>query len=130
MSIERARELRRNMTYAERRMWWLLRKKQLGGLRFRRQAPLGPYYADFFCPKARLVVELDGARHTSDSQIAHDEQRDRWFESQGIRVLRISNREFFERPDEIADAIYRVAASPHPPHAKSRSAPSPARGEG
>ena len=114
MSTEHARELRRNMTYAERRMWWMLRQKQLGGLRFRRQAPLGPYYADFFCPKARLVVELDGAGHTSDSQIAHDETRDRWFQSQGFRVLRISNREFFERPDEIADAIYRVATAPNP----------------
>jgi very-short-patch-repair endonuclease len=114
MSIARARELRRNMTKAEHQLWWMLRRKQLGGLRFRRQAPLGPYYADFFCPKARLIVELDGPSHTSDSQIAHDEKRGRWFESQGIRVLRVSNREFFERPDDIVDAIYRAATGPLP----------------
>ncbi|MGD0867536.1 MAG: DUF559 domain-containing protein [Rhizomicrobium sp.] len=114
MSIARARELRQNMTAAERRLWWMLRRKQLAGLRFRRQAPLGPYYADFFCPKAGLVVELDGPSHTSDRQIAHDEKRERWFESRGIRVLRISNREFFERPDDVADAIYRAATAPLP----------------
>ena len=114
MSTERARELRRNMTKAEKQLWWMLRYKQLEGLRFRRQVPLGPYYADFFCPKARLVVELDGASHSTDAQIAHDEKRDHWFQSQGIRVFRISNREFYERPDEIADAIYRAATAPHP----------------
>lgn len=59
-----ARKLRWNATDAERELWWLLRRKQLAGFRIRRQATLGPYIADFFCAKARLIVELDGARFT------------------------------------------------------------------
>ena len=112
----RARELRWSMTEAERRLWQLLRRKQLAGFRFRRQATLGPYIADFFCSKARLVIELDGASHTSDKQIAHDERRTRWMISNGLRVVRFTNREIFEDADRIADAIYLMASPPfrHP----------------
>ncbi len=63
MSIERARLLRSNMTDAERRLWSVLRLRQLAGLRFRRQMPLGPYIVDFCCPSLRLVVEVDGGQH-------------------------------------------------------------------
>jgi very-short-patch-repair endonuclease len=110
----RARELRWNMTDAERRLWQLLRRKQLAGFRFRRQATLGPYIADFFCAKARLVVELDGASHTSDKQIAHDGRRTRWMIAHGLRVVRFTNREIFEDADRVADAIYLVASAPLP----------------
>jgi very-short-patch-repair endonuclease len=110
----RARELRWNMTEPERKLWWLLRRKQLAGLRFRRQATLGPYIADFFCAKARLVVELDGASHTSDEQIAHDERRTRWLIKHGLRLVRFTNRELFEDPERIADAIYLAATAPLP----------------
>ncbi len=111
----RARELRRNMTEAEQKLWWLLRRKQLAGFRFRRQATLGPYIADFFCAKAKLVVELDGAPHTSDSQISHDDRRTRWMTANGLRVVRFTNREVFEDPDRIAAAIYLAASAPLPP---------------
>ena len=110
----RARELRWNMTEAEQKLWQLLRRKQLAGFRFRRQATLGPYIADFFCAKARLVVELDGASHTSDKQIAHDERRTRWMIAHGLRVVRFTNREIFEDADRVADAIYLVASAPLP----------------
>ncbi len=110
----RARELRWAMTEPERKLWWLLRRKQLAGLRFRRQAPLGPFIADFCCPKARLVVELDGASHTADEQIAHDERRTRWLAEHGLRVVRFTNRELFEAPARVADVIYRVATAPLP----------------
>ena len=60
VTTERARELRWSMTDAERRLWALLRRKKLAGYRFRRQAPVGPYIADFFCPAARLIIEVDG----------------------------------------------------------------------
>ena len=102
------------MTEPERKLWWLLRCKKLAGLRFRRQAPLGPFIADFFCPKARLVVELDGASHTSDRQIAHDARRTRWLVQHGLRVVRFTNRELFEYPEQVADAIYRAATAPLP----------------
>jgi very-short-patch-repair endonuclease len=110
----RARALRWNMTDAERKLWWTLRRKQLAGFRFRRQAPLGPYVADFLCAKARLVVELDGAPHTMDTQIAHDERRTRWLVEKGLRVIRFTNREVFEDTDRVADAIYLVASAPLP----------------
>ena len=110
----RARELRWNMTEAERKLWWILRRKQLAGFRFRRQAPIGPYVADFLCAKARLVVELDGVPHTKDGQIAHDERRTRWLVGHGLRVVRFTNREVFEDAERVADAIYLVASAPLP----------------
>jgi very-short-patch-repair endonuclease len=119
MARLRARELRWNMTQPERKLWWLLRRKRLPGFRFRRQAPLGPYIADFFCPKARLIVELDGASHTTDAQIDHDLRRTRWLEGRGFRVVRFTNRDVLERPDEVVDAIYLMASAPLP----SRVAP-------
>ena len=112
MSTERARELRRNMSPAENRLWQLLRGKRVGGLKFRRQSPIGPYIAGFYCPKAGLVVELDDANRTSIQDIEDDETRTRWFETQGIRLLRISSREFLRRPDEVMYAIHKAAKAP------------------
>ena len=128
MSIERARELRRNMTAAERKLWQLLRNKQIGGLRFRRKEPVGPYYADFYCPKARLIVEFQSTIHAPDARSEHE--RARWFESQRIRVLRISDLEFARRPQAVVDAIRRAAAPPGFAEAEAdyRAAPLPSRG--
>jgi len=94
------------MTPAERRLWALLRRKQLSGFRFRRQAPIGPFTADFFCPKARLVVEVDGGVHSEEDRMRRDYERTLWLEAHGCRVIRVWNRDVFQRPDEIADAIY------------------------
>jgi very-short-patch-repair endonuclease len=102
------------MTKAERKLWWLLRRKQLVGFRFRRQAPLGPYIADFFCAEAKLVVELDGVSHTTDEQIAYDARRTRWLEVHGLRVVRFDNREVFKDPAHVTDVIYRAASAPLP----------------
>src|SRR5712664_3947047 len=76
--ILRARQLRAEASEAERMLWRLLRQKQLNGLRFRRQFPLGPYFADFVCLPARLVVEVDGSQHSDVSQAAHDLRRTAW----------------------------------------------------
>ena len=76
----RARELRWNMTDGERKLWSLLRRKKLSGFRFRRQATIGPYIADFFCPKARLIVELDGEPHSDEARMRRDAARD-WMDS-------------------------------------------------
>jgi very-short-patch-repair endonuclease len=112
MSIERARELRRNMSPAENRLWQLLRGKRVGGLKFRRQSPIGPYIAGFYCPKAGLVVELDDANRTSIQDIEEDEKRTRWFEARGIRLLRVSTREFLRRPDDLIYAVHKAAKVP------------------
>jgi len=120
----RARELRWNMTDGERKLWFLLRRKQLGGFRFRRQAAIGPYIADFFCPKARLIVELDGEPHSHEARIRRDGIRTRWLEAHGCRVVRFWNIDVFKRPDEVVDVIARICAEQLcPPSAATRHLP-------
>ena len=84
-----ARELRRTMTDQERHLWYgYLRRSPV---RFRRQVPLGPYIADFCCPRARLVVELDGTQHFTEEALAYDRRRTAFLEAEGYRVLRYRN---------------------------------------
>lgn len=89
MSKARARELRANMTDAERRLWSKLRRKQINGHRFRRQVPIGPYIVDFACLASRLLIEVDGGQHGVD--VERDIRRTAWLESQNFRVLRFWN---------------------------------------
>jgi very-short-patch-repair endonuclease len=103
-----ARELRAGATECERKLWALLRAKQFAGLRFRRQQPLGPYIADFYCSAARLVIELDGSQHGTDENVAHDAARTKWMAERGFRVLRFSNEEFLKSRDVVIDAIARA----------------------
>src|SRR2546423_11641146 len=86
-----AHKLRRHLTEAERKLWSLLRRKQVHGLRFRRQQPVGPYIADFYCPAAKLIIELDGEQHGDPRQREYDKVRTRWLQSEGFHVLRIWN---------------------------------------
>jgi very-short-patch-repair endonuclease len=79
------------MTKQEVKLWVYLRDAQLGGHSFRRQHPAGPYYLDFYCAKAKLAVELDGAQHDTVQARAHDAARTRYLSRQGIRVLRFWN---------------------------------------
>jgi very-short-patch-repair endonuclease len=108
---EFARELRANTTEAERKLWSFLRRKHVRGMRFRRQQPIGPYVADFFCAAAKLIVELDGEQHGTDRAIAYDTARTEWLQTRGFRVLRIPNAEFLRYPDETVDAIWRAVES-------------------
>ena len=85
---ETARELRREATPSEAALWEHLRGRRLGGHRFRREQPIGPYIADFFCPTARLIVEVDGAIH--DIQQEYDLERQADLEGAGYRVLRVT----------------------------------------
>ncbi len=119
------------MTDAERRLWALLRRKALAGYRFRRQAQIGPHYADFFCPAARLIVEVDGAFHGDKEQNERDETRTRWLEAHGCRVIRFWNKHVFMHPDRVVDAIYGELATPLPSrsHLRASEPPSPTRGE-
>jgi very-short-patch-repair endonuclease len=85
-----ARRLRKTMTPAEVLLWSKLRRENLG-YRFRKQHPIGPYIADFACVEARLVVEVDGATHATDAEIAYDGQRTAFIEANGWRVVRVWN---------------------------------------
>lgn len=89
VKLERAKELRSDMTYEERILWQQLRRSQLGGLHFYRQKVLAGFIVDFYCPAAYLVVEVDGGIHAQQAE--YDAERDIILEAHGWRVLRISN---------------------------------------
>jgi very-short-patch-repair endonuclease len=97
----RARELRHNMTDAERTLWRELRRTALGA-RFRRQAPVGQYIVDFACLEARLIVEVDGGQH---AESRNDERRDRCLASQGFRVLRFWNNDVLGNMRAVLEVI-------------------------
>jgi very-short-patch-repair endonuclease len=94
------------MTGAELRLWSHLRKPGIEGLRFRRQAPIGPYIVDFFCPQRKLIVEVDGEQHALYRTEQADRVRDAWLESQGYRVVRFSNRDVSENLDGVCATIF------------------------
>ena len=118
----RARELRKRSTEAEQILWDLLRNRKLFDLKWRRQEPIGPYFADFACRTARLVVELDGSHHGEPDNAQYDEERTAFMEAKGWRVLRFSNREVAQDIDPVLEGIIE-ACNPHP-------SPSPTLGEG
>ena len=102
---DKVRAMRRIPTDAERRLWSILRRRQLGGCYFRRQHPIPPYIADFACVEAMVVVEADGGQH---AESAHDLRRDRCMERQGWRVLRFWNPEILTNPQGVAETILAV----------------------
>ena len=101
--------MRARLTPAELLLWRRLRGRQLMGLKFRRQAPMGPYILDFFCPAARLAVEIDGGGHARRAGIAADDRRDRWLEAQGIITLRFTNETILSDAALVCDAILAEA---------------------
>jgi very-short-patch-repair endonuclease len=102
-----ARELRENMTDAERCLWARLRLKHLGYM-FCRQKPIGDYIVDFYCHKARLVVEVDGEQHFTEDTAYNDRIRDEYMRSLGLTVLRFSNSEVLKNTDGVTEAIYEL----------------------
>jgi very-short-patch-repair endonuclease len=100
-----ARSLRLRMTDAEHRLWFRLRRKQLHGVQFYRQKPLGNYIVDFFAPAVRLVVEVDGGQHLEAAAMAADARRTDVLCSMGLHVLRFDNREVLLETDAVVEAI-------------------------
>src|SRR4030066_1463499 len=98
--------LRKNMTDAEKMLWLKLRRKQLKGHPFYRQKIIGKYIVDFYCPKANLVIELDGGQHYSEIGKAKDRTRDDVLREMGIRVLRFSERDVFENISGVMEGIW------------------------
>jgi len=94
------------MTDAEKTLWFQLRKKQLKGYLFYRQKIIGKYIVDFYCPKADLVIELDGGQHYSEIGKTKDRMRDDILTGMGIKVLRISDREVFENIGGVMERIW------------------------
>jgi very-short-patch-repair endonuclease len=83
-AVERARGYRRDMSAGEAKLWKWLRGRAFDGLKFRRQVPIGPYVADFYCEAHRLVVEVDGGQHQLDEQVARDAKRDAYLVANGF----------------------------------------------
>jgi very-short-patch-repair endonuclease len=98
------------MTDPEVMLWSRLRRRLAGEPVFRRQHPIGPYILDFFCPAAKLAVEIDGHLHGEPEQLAHDQRRDAWLMSQGLAVHRIPASSVIADTDEVADGLRILAA--------------------
>ena len=128
-TLARAIRLRAEMTDAEKKLWRHLRARQIGGHYFRKQVEIDDYVVDFCCLKSRLVIEVDGGRHATQS--AQDEHRTRVLNDQGYRVIRFWNNEVLQNTDGVLQEIVRAlelpklrgASHPHPN-------PPPIRGRG
>jgi very-short-patch-repair endonuclease len=117
----RARSLRANPTDAEQRLWARLRRKQVLGVQFYRQKPIGNYIADFYAPVARLVVEVDGSQHLESEQAEHDRRRTAYLKQMGLRVLRYTDRQVLLELDPVLEEIFRAVEEKiplNPPLAK------------
>ena len=123
MNRLKARELRKNLTDAERALWKHIRFRQLGGHKFRRQQPIDNYIVDFVCFEKRLIVEIDGGHHSE--QLVRDAKRDEWLKKQGFGILRFWNNEILKEIEAVKEKILSVLdlCSDPPPLS------SPARGE-
>jgi very-short-patch-repair endonuclease len=131
LATSRARAMRRSPTDAEQRLWLLLRDRRIGGFKFRRQFPIGPYIADFVCLRRKFVVEADGGQHADSSA---DLVRDRWFAGEGYTVVRYPNNEILANSEGVlSDLCARLGVdlgAPSPGSALRAEPPSPPRGRG
>jgi very-short-patch-repair endonuclease len=111
------------MTDAEKKLWWHLRRLPIETTHFRRQATIGPYFADFACPQHRLVIEIDGGQHNEARRIASDEARTAYLNSLGYRVLRFWNNEVLNEIDSVMSVIYEALCNAEPPPTPTPSPP-------
>jgi len=89
------RKLRNNLTPAEATLWLALKNKQLAGRRFKRQVSIGHYIVDFYCPREKLIIELDGEGHFTEAGYKHDLRRSKYLNSLGLKVIRFENETIF-----------------------------------
>jgi len=116
-SARRAREFRKDQTSAEELLWLRLRNRQLLNFKFRRQHQLGNYITDSYCHEAQLVIECDGSAHDSNQQWHHDQSRDAYMLSQGLRVLRFSNDRILNDTESVLNEILKYLVSRKAPDA-------------
>jgi very-short-patch-repair endonuclease len=112
-AYKNARRLRRTLSLPEKLLWVRLRRAEV---RFRRQHPIGRYVLDFYCPAAKLAIEVDGAAHDFGNRPQRDDVRTAWLNGEGIQVLRIPAKDVLADPEAVADALLRLCAEPlhHP----------------
>ena len=102
-----SRQLRKNMTEAEKTLWSKIRGRQLKGHQFYRQKPIGNFIVDFYCPKRNLVIELDGGQHYTEEGKAKDSLRDKYLEDMGLHVPRFSDKDIFENLRGVVEQIWK-----------------------
>ena len=107
---QRAKALRKNLSPPEVLLWSALRDDRIDGLTFRPQHAIGNYIADFYCRRARMVIEIDGNSSHHGEQLHHDRDRDQWMKSCGIHVLRVQARDVYENLAGVVQTIRTIAA--------------------
>jgi very-short-patch-repair endonuclease len=112
---EPARTLRKEMTNAEQALWSRLRRKQILGIQFYRQKPIGPYIVDFYAPAVKLVIEADGSQHQEHEQIENDAVRNAFLKEYGLLMLRFDNRQVLTETDTVIEAIFQKCRERLPP---------------
>ena len=111
-AFKRAQKFRRDPSLGELKLWECLRNRQFDGLKFRRQTPVGPYTADFYCEQHKLVVEVDGGQHQMDNAVAADAERDRYLRAHGYRVCRIPHLIVIQETETALEMIRAVFGAP------------------
>ena len=106
------RKLRQKQTNAEELLWECLRRRRLGGLKFRRQHPIGRYIADFYCPEAHLAIELDGSIHSFKDRKDYDNVRQEMIETRGIQVVRFKNQEIEQDIEGVLRMVVSLTSPP------------------
>ena len=115
-NLTRSRNLRREQTDAERLLWGHLRAKRFQQYHFKRQKVIGPFIVDFFCSKAKLIIELDGGQHNEDSAVKYDLEMTSYLNSRGFKVIRFWNNDMFAEPEAVLTVIGRnVCVAPPSP---------------
>ncbi len=107
-----SKNLRKQLTPWEQKLWYYLRAGRLNGLKFKRQVPIGLYIADFYCARVKLVIELDGGQHNSEKMVDYDSARSKFFNMIGVRVIRFWNHEIDKNINDVLEQIRKVTTSP------------------
>ncbi|MEW6516108.1 MAG: endonuclease domain-containing protein [candidate division FCPU426 bacterium] len=106
------KQLRENMTDVERKLWYSLKDRRFGGLKFRRQHPIGPYVVDFYCAEKHLVVELDGGQHAMNEK--QDQEWSRYLELQGYKIIRFWNNDIQNNIEGVLQRLSEYICDPSP----------------
>ena len=110
-----ARNLRKNATIQERRLWNLLKNRQFHNLKFKRQQPIGDYIVDFICKEAKIIIEIDGGQHNEPENIEYDKTRNKYLNNLGYKVIRFWNNEIYENIEGVVLRL-REEINPHQEH--------------
>jgi len=114
-NLDLRRRFRKEMTPAEEQLWFKLNRKQLLGVKFRRQHGIGPYIVDFYCPEKALIVEVDGDVHAFENNLEKDKLRQNYLENLGLRVVRYQNNDILKSLESVLEDLCQKVENLPPP---------------